>query len=124
MPLITLVAIVAAGALAVFVLMRVCRLRLRAQFMVLCGLGLSIGFIFLALVELSRFSVTLGILLISIVFVASLSLFRYFIEASTRKKRTKTCRTVLSTSSESAFAKLVSRQVSKAIIGGVLVHLG
>jgi hypothetical protein len=89
--------------------------------MVLCGLGLSIGFIFLALVELSRFSVTLGILLISIVFVASLSLF---IEASTRKRRTKTCRTVLSTSSESAFAKLVSRQVSKAIIGGVLVHLG
>jgi|HubBroStandDraft_6_1064221.scaffolds.fasta_scaffold726365_2 hypothetical protein len=48
------------------------RLRLRAQFMVLCGLGLSIGFIFLALVELSGFSVPLGTLLISIVFVASL----------------------------------------------------
>jgi hypothetical protein len=82
MQILSLIAIVAAGALAVFVLTRVMRrLPLRAQFMVLCGLGLSIGFIFLALVELSGFSVTVGVLMISIVFVASLFAIPIFLRS-------------------------------------------
>lgn len=69
----TLIAVATVGAVGVFLLTRIMRrLRPRAQFMVLCGLGLSIGFLFLALVELPSFSVPLGVLLMTIVFVASL----------------------------------------------------
>ncbi len=69
----TFIAVATVGALGVFLLTRMMRrLRARAQFMVLCGLGLSIGFFFLAVVELPSFSVSLGVLLMMIVFVASL----------------------------------------------------
>lgn len=47
------------------------RFGLRAQFLVLLGLGLSIGFLFLILVQLPDFPRWLGISLIVIVFVAS-----------------------------------------------------
>jgi hypothetical protein len=48
------------------------RLGLRAQFLVLLGLGVSIGFLFLILVQVPSFPHWLGISLIMIVFVASL----------------------------------------------------
>lgn len=46
------------------------RLNPRAQFLVLLGLGISIGFLFLILVQFPDFPHWLGITLIAIVFVA------------------------------------------------------
>ncbi|MGH9746005.1 MAG: hypothetical protein ACRD59_07845 [Candidatus Acidiferrales bacterium] len=68
----TLFAVAAVGAAGVLLLACVMRrLRYRAQFLVLCSLGLSVGFLFLALVELPTFSLPLGVLLMTVVFVAS-----------------------------------------------------
>jgi membrane protein implicated in regulation of membrane protease activity len=78
----TLIAIAMVGAAGVYVLTRTLgKLGYRAQFMVLCGLGLSIGFLFLAFVELPSFSVSVGVLLVSIVFVASLFAVRIFLQS-------------------------------------------
>jgi hypothetical protein len=78
----TLIAIAMVGAAGVYVLTRTLgKLGYRVQFMVLCGLGLSIGFLFLAFVELPSFSVSVGVLLVTIVFVASLFAVRIFLQS-------------------------------------------
>jgi len=67
-----LVVILIASTIAVSLLtwsMR--RWSLRMQFLVLLGLGVSIGFLFLTLVQIPDFPHWLGISLIMIVFVAS-----------------------------------------------------
>lgn len=76
-----LIAILVAAAIAVSALtwgMR--RLALRAQFLVLLGLGISIGFLFLILVQFPDFPHWLGISLIVVVFVASQFGLRIFLQ--------------------------------------------
>jgi hypothetical protein len=55
------------------------RLALRAQFLVLLGLGVSIGFLFLILVQFPDFPHWLGISLIVVVFVAGQFGLRIFL---------------------------------------------
>jgi hypothetical protein len=57
------------------------RWKLRAQFMVLLGLGVLIGFLFLTLVQIPNFPHWLGISLIMIVFVASQFGLRIFLRS-------------------------------------------
>lgn len=66
--------LIALGAMAgVFLLTRAMhKLPLRAQFGVLLGLGVAIGFIFLMMVQMASFPMWLGISLVSVVFIASL----------------------------------------------------
>lgn len=60
-----------AGATGVFILTRVMRrLRPRAQVVVLACLGVCIGFTLFVLVQLQKFSVPLGVLLMATVFAA------------------------------------------------------
>lgn len=68
-----LIGISIATSLGVFLLVRsMHRLSLRAQFMVLLGLGVTIGFIFLVMVQMPSFPMWFGVSLVVIVFVASL----------------------------------------------------
>ena len=68
-----LIGISIAAVLGVFLLVRgMHRLSLRAQFMVLLGLGVTIGFIFLVMVQMPSFPMWFGVSLVVIVFVASL----------------------------------------------------
>ena len=68
-----LIGISIAALLGVFLLVRsMHRLSLRAQFMVLLGLGVTIGFIFLVMVQMPSFPMWFGVSLVVIVFVASL----------------------------------------------------
>ena len=61
------------GTAGVFMLTRAMhRLPLRAQFGVLLGLGVAIGFIFLMMVQMASFPMWLGISLVTVVFIASL----------------------------------------------------
>ena len=79
-PLLVLVLIVSTIAVSALIWsMR--RLKLRAQFLVLLGLGLMIGFLFLILVQLPDFPRWLGISLITIVFVASQFGVRIFLRS-------------------------------------------
>jgi len=69
----TLILIAMATTFGIYALTRVMRkLALRAQFGVLLGLSITIGFIFLMIVQMPHFPMWLGITLIMVVFVASL----------------------------------------------------
>jgi membrane protein implicated in regulation of membrane protease activity len=68
-----LIGISIAAVLGVFLLVRgMHKLNLRVQFMVLLGLGVTIGFIFLVMVQMPSFPMWFGVSLVVIVFVASL----------------------------------------------------
>jgi FtsH-binding integral membrane protein len=75
-----LIGIMIAALLCVFLLVRsMHRLSLRMQFMVLLGLGVSVGFIFLIMVQMPQFPQWLGVSLIVVVFSASLFGTRIFL---------------------------------------------
>jgi hypothetical protein len=75
-----LIGISTAALLGVFLLVRsMHRLRLRVQFMVLAGLGVTIGFIFLVMVQMPSFPGWFGVSLMAVVFVASLFGTRIFL---------------------------------------------
>jgi membrane protein implicated in regulation of membrane protease activity len=77
-----LVLIPIAAAIGVTLLIRsMRRLRLRAQFMVLLILAVSIGFIFLIMVQMPEFPEWLGVLLLLVVFIASLFGTRIFLRS-------------------------------------------
>jgi protein-S-isoprenylcysteine O-methyltransferase Ste14 len=69
-------------ALGMVLLIRAMRkLALRPQFMVLLVLGVSIGFIFLVMVQMPEFPQWLGVTLVVIVFIASLFGTRIFLRS-------------------------------------------
>ncbi len=70
---------VAAGMILLIRAMR--KLALRPQFMVLLVLGVSIGFIFLIMVQMPEFPQWLGVTLVLIVFIASLFGTRIFLRS-------------------------------------------
>jgi hypothetical protein len=81
-----MIAIAATGG--VFLLTRIMgKLTLRAQFMILLGLGLSIGFVFLVMVQMPAFPVWLGISLVTVVFIASLFGTRIFLRGLAQEER-------------------------------------
>jgi hypothetical protein len=84
-----LMILIALGATAgVFLLTRIMRgLSLRAQFGVLLGLGVSIGFIFLMMVQMASFPMWLGISLVTVVFIASLFGTRIFLRSLMQEER-------------------------------------
>jgi hypothetical protein len=84
-----LLILIAIGATAgVFLLTRLMdKLSLRAQFMILLGMGLSIGFIFLVMVQMSAFPMWLGISLVAVVFIASLFGTRIFLRSLSQEER-------------------------------------
>lgn len=85
----TLLILMALGAtLGVFLLTRIMHaLSLRAQFGILLGLGVMIGFVFLMMVQMASFPMWLGILLVSVVFVASLFGTRIFLRSLLQEER-------------------------------------
>lgn len=85
----TLLILMALGAtLGVFLLTRIMHaLSLRAQFGILLGLGVMIGFVFLIMVQMASFPMWLGILLVSVVFVASLFGTRIFLRSLLQEER-------------------------------------
>jgi len=84
-----LMILIALGATAgVFLLTRVMhKLPLRAQFGVLLGLGVAIGFIFLMMVQMASFPMWLGISLVTVVFIASLFGTRIFLGSLMQEER-------------------------------------
>jgi hypothetical protein len=83
-----LIGISIAALLGVFLLVRsMHRLKLRAQFMVLLGLGVSIGFIFLVMVQMPSFPEWFGVSLIAVVFVASLFGTRIFLRSMSQEDK-------------------------------------
>jgi hypothetical protein len=62
------------------------RISLRAQFVVLLGLGILIGFIFLTIVQVPGFPSWVGISLITMVFIASLFGVRIFLRSLARDR--------------------------------------
>jgi L-lactate permease len=80
---------IALSALAiVFLLVRsMRRLRLRAQFMVLLGLGVTISFILLVMVQAPHFPEWFGVGLIVLVFIASLFGTRTFLRSLAEDER-------------------------------------
>jgi L-lactate permease len=86
-----LIGIAIAALLGVFLLVRSMRgLKLRAQFMVLLGLGVTIGFIFLVMVQLPAFPEWFGVSLVVVVFIASLFGTRIFMNSLAQEdKRTE-----------------------------------
>jgi hypothetical protein len=86
-----LIGISIAAVLGVFLLVRsMRRLGLRAQFMVLLGMGVTIGFIFMVMVQMAAFPEWLGVSLIVVVFIASLFGTRIFLRSLAQEdKRTE-----------------------------------
>jgi len=84
-----LMTLIALGAAAgVFLLTRMMHgLSLRAQFGVLLGLGVTIGFIFLMMVQMASFPMWLGISLVTVVFIASLFGTRIFLRSLMQEER-------------------------------------
>ena len=84
-----LMILIALGATAgVFLLTRMMHgLSLRAQFGVLLGLGVVIGFIFLMMVQMASFPMWLGISLVTVVFIASLFGTRIFLRSLMQEER-------------------------------------
>jgi hypothetical protein len=77
-----LIGISIATSLGVFLLVRsMHRLSLRAQFVVLAGLGVTIGFIFLVMVQMRSFPMWFGVSLVVIVFIFSLFGTRIFLRS-------------------------------------------
>jgi len=78
----SLIGIAIASLLGVFLLVRgMQRLSLRVQFMVLLGMGVTIGFIFLVMVQMPSFPEWFGVSLMLVVFVASLFGTRIFLRS-------------------------------------------
>ena len=78
----SLIGIATAALLGVFLLVRgMQRLNLRVQFMVLLGLGVTIGFIFLVMVQMPSFPEWFGVSLMLVVFAASLFGTRIFLRS-------------------------------------------
>jgi len=63
------------------------KLPLRAQFGVLLGLGVAIGFIFLMMVQMASFPMWLGISLVTVVSIASLFGTRIFLRSLMQEQR-------------------------------------
>jgi membrane protein implicated in regulation of membrane protease activity len=63
------------------------RLALRPQFMVLLVLGVSIGFIFLVMVQMPEFPQWLGVTLLVIVFIASFFGVRIFLRSVAQEEK-------------------------------------
>jgi hypothetical protein len=83
-----LIGIPIAALVCVFLLVRsMHKLSLRVQFMVLLGLGVSIGFIFLVMVQMPQFPQWLGVSLIVVVFIASLFGTRIFLRSMVQEDR-------------------------------------
>ena len=84
-----LMILIALGATAgVFLLTRMMNgLSLRAQFGVLLGLGVAIGFIFLMMVQMASFPMWLGVSLVTVVFIASLFGTRIFLRSLMQEER-------------------------------------
>ncbi|MFZ3215238.1 MAG: hypothetical protein WA192_04180 [Candidatus Acidiferrales bacterium] len=83
-----LIGISIASLLGVFLLVRgMHRLSLRVQFMVLLGLGVSIGFILLVMVQIPAFPEWFGVSLIIVVFVASQFGTRIFLRSLSQEDR-------------------------------------
>jgi FtsH-binding integral membrane protein len=76
----------AATAGLMFLIRSMRKLSLRVQFMVLLALGVSIGFLFMTIVQVPGFSVWLGISLIAVVFIASLFGVRIFLHSLAEDK--------------------------------------
>jgi membrane protein implicated in regulation of membrane protease activity len=69
-------------AAGVVILMRsMHRMRLRAQFMVLLVMGVTIGFLFLAMVQLPKFPPWLGVSMMVVVITASPFAIRTFVRS-------------------------------------------
>ena len=84
-----LMILIALGATAaLFLLTRMMHgLSLRAQFGVLLGLGVTIGFVFLMMVQMASFPMWLGISLVTVVFIASLFGTRIFLRSLAQEER-------------------------------------
>jgi thiol:disulfide interchange protein len=84
-----MLALIALGAaMGVFLLTRMMHgLSLRAQFGVLLGLGVAIGFTFLMMVQMASFPMWLGISLVTVVFIASLFGTRIFLRSLMQEER-------------------------------------
>jgi NAD/NADP transhydrogenase beta subunit len=84
----SLIGIAIAVLLGVFLLVRgMQRLTLRVQFMVLLGLGVTIGFIFLVMVQMPSFPEWFGVSLMLVVFVASLFGTRIFLRSLSQEDK-------------------------------------
>src|SRR5271168_835998 len=82
----SLIGIAIASLLGVFLLVRgMQRLSLRVQFMVLLGMGVSIGFIFLVMVQMPSFPEWFAVSLMAVVFVASLFGTRIFLRSMSQE---------------------------------------
>src|SRR5580658_646824 len=83
-----LIGIPIAALVCVFLLVRsMHKLSLRVQFLVLLGLGVSIGFIFLVMVQMPQFPQWLGVSLVVVVFIASLFGTRIFLRSMVQEDR-------------------------------------
>jgi hypothetical protein len=83
-----LIVIALCATVGVFLITQIMHgLSLRAQFGVLLGLGISIGFIFLMMVQMPWFPMWLGISMTSVVFVASLFGTRIFLRSLAQEER-------------------------------------
>lgn len=83
-----LVLIPIAAATGMVLLIRAMRrLALRPQFMVLLVLGVSIGFIFLVMVQMPEFPQWLGVTLVVMVFIASLFGVRIFLRSVAQEEK-------------------------------------
>src|ERR1700721_2089749 len=76
---------VATGMILLIRAMR--KLALRPQFMVLLVLGVSIGFIFLVIVQMPEFPQWLGVTLLVIVFIASFFGVRIFLRSVAQEEK-------------------------------------
>jgi hypothetical protein len=83
-----LIGISIAALLGVFLLVRsMHKLKLRAQFMVLLGMGVAIGFIFFVMVQMPSFPEWFGVSLMAVVFVASLFGTRIFLRSMSQEDK-------------------------------------
>jgi FlaA1/EpsC-like NDP-sugar epimerase len=83
-----LIAVALTALVIVFLLVRsMYRLPLRAQFMVLLGIGVSISFILLVMVQAPHFPEGLGVGLVVCVFIASLFGTRTFLRSLAEDER-------------------------------------
>src|SRR5271163_2147290 len=84
----SLIGIATAALLGVFLLVRGMQgLNLRVQFMVLLGLGVTIGFVFLVMVQMPSFPEWFGVSLMAVVFVASLFGTRIFLRRMSQEDK-------------------------------------
>ncbi len=83
-----LIGLLAAAFLAVVaLLLGMRRLGLRTQFVMLATMGVSLGFLLLVMVQTPRFPLWLGVLLIAVVFFASIAGTRIFLRSLAAEDR-------------------------------------